>query len=135
MKSKTPSNHLVYVSAESVEAGLLSNFPIAELHSSEAEATEFFMRSKEAARKLIEQEIQIIKHSAEQLSFTSPYILSAAIFSIPPKLKVTKEALAWISKQLNDNKNLADKIISFESVSIASNGETPQSLDNFLSGW
>jgi hypothetical protein len=135
MKSKTPSNHIVYVSAESVEAGHLSNFPITALHSSEAEAIGFFLRSKETARKLIEKEIQIIKHSAGQLSFTSPYILSAVIFSIPPELKATEEALAWISEQLNNNKNLADKILSFESVSIASYGETPQSLDDFLSGW
>lgn len=132
---KPPSRYLVFVSTQSSDAGEISGTPVSKMFDSERESMTCFDEAVAASRQHIAQEVAKIKNPKNRLTFESPYIRSGAVFAVPITLHSAEEAIAWISKQLDEGEDVAERVIRYEGVSIGPDGEKPYPLDEFLSSW
>jgi len=129
------SKFFVFVSTQCVESGELGGAPHEELFDNESEAIRSFSDGFEAGRDLVRSEIAIIEKPENNLIFNAPYIVSAAIFRVPPEINSSESAVEWITDQLEAGEDVWDYITSYEGVSIGPHGEKPYSLSDFLVGW
>jgi hypothetical protein len=126
---------LVFVSTQCVESGELGGAPHKQLFDNENEALRFFSDGFEAGRDLVRSEIAIIEKPENNLIFSAPYIISAAVFQVPPEINSAESAVEWITDQLEADEDVSDYVTSYEGLSIGPYGQKPYSLSDFLSGW
>jgi hypothetical protein len=129
------SKFFVFVSTQCVESGELGSAPHKQLFATENEALRSFSDGFEAGRNVVRSEIAIIEKPENNLILSAPYIVSAAVFQVPPEINSAESAVEWITDQLEAGEDVSDYVTSYEGVSIGPYGEKSYSLSDFLSGW
>jgi hypothetical protein len=129
------SKFFVFVSTQCVESGELGGAPHKQLFANENEALRCFTEGVEAGHALVQSEIDIIEKPESKLTFNAPYIVSAAIFRVPPEINSAEGAVNWITEQLEEDEDVSEYVVRFEGVAIGPDGQKPYSLSDFLVGW
>jgi hypothetical protein len=136
MSSALKTKCLVFASAQCADSGEIGDGPFSAVFDSPSQAAECFTDKVAANRRLIETEIATITDPANALTFEAPYLMQVALISVPAQqARSASDAIRWISEQLKNGEELADRVVHFEGVSYDPDDKKQVTLESFWEQW